>query len=79
MKSLRRALPATLSHVASVEMGRGLAKLRAALDAIGHEDMAGQVRDMGPRPVRESGLDEEDLIDHLDETEITGPRPFRFR
>ncbi|OUC94488.1 hypothetical protein CA984_22125 [Streptosporangium minutum] len=80
VKSLRRALPATLSHVASVEMGRGLAKLRAALDAIGHEDMADQVRDMGPRLVRESGLsEEEDLIDHLDETEITGPRSFRFR
>lgn len=79
VKSLRRALPATLSPVASVEMGRGLAKLRAALDAIGHEDMAGQVRDMGPRLVRESGLGEEDLIDHLDETEITGPRSFRFR
>ncbi|SFK86154.1 hypothetical protein SAMN05216275_13838 [Streptosporangium canum] len=35
---------------------------------------------MGPRLVRESGLgEEEDLIDHLDETEITGPRSFRFR
>ncbi|WP_433236478.1 DUF2254 family protein [Streptosporangium sp. CA-135522] len=80
VKSLRRALPATLSHVASVEMGRALAKLRAALDTIGKEDMADRVRDMGPRLVRESGLGEDDdLIDPLDDTEITGPRSFRFR
>ncbi|MDP9867880.1 MULTISPECIES: DUF2254 family protein [Streptosporangium] len=80
VRSLQRALPATLSHVASVEMGRGLAKLRAALDAIGMEDMADQVREMGPRLVRESGLsDKDDLIDHLDDTETTGPRSFRFR
>ncbi|GAT64472.1 membrane protein [Planomonospora sphaerica] len=78
VKSLQRALPATLSHVASVEMGRGLARLRAAFDTIGREDMADQVRDMGPRLVRESGL-EDDLIDHLDDNDITGPRPFRFR
>ncbi|GII03668.1 hypothetical protein Pta02_56760 [Planobispora takensis] len=77
--SLQRALPATLSHVASVEMGRGLAKLRAAFDAIGREEMADQVRDMGPRLVRENGLDEGDLIDHLDDLDITGPRPFRYR
>jgi uncharacterized membrane protein len=78
VKSLQRALPATLSHVASVEMGRGLARLRAAFDTIGREDMADQVRDMGPKLVRESGL-EDDLIDHLDDNDITGPRPFRFR
>ncbi|GIH73690.1 hypothetical protein Plo01_01190 [Planobispora longispora] len=77
--SLQRALPATLSHVASVEMGRGLAKLRAAFDAIGREDMADQVRDMGPRLVRENGLGDGDLIDHLDDHDITGPRPFRYR
>ncbi|MFB9884675.1 DUF2254 family protein [Planobispora siamensis] len=77
--SLQRALPATLSHVASVEMGRGLARLRAAFDAIGREDMADQVRDMGPRLVRENGLGDGDLIDHLDDLDITGPRPFRYR
>ncbi|MBG0817719.1 DUF2254 family protein [Planomonospora sp. ID82291] len=76
--SLQRALPAILSHVASVEMGRGLARLRAAFDTIGREDMADQVRDMGPRLVRENGL-EDDLIDHLDDNDLTGPRPFRFR
>ncbi|GAA3075637.1 DUF2254 family protein [Streptosporangium carneum] len=80
VRSLQRALPATLSHVASMELGRSLAKLRAALDAIGREEMADQVREMGPRLVRESGLNEEDdLIDHLDDHEITGPRSFRFR
>ncbi|GAA3446220.1 hypothetical protein GCM10018955_56580 [Planomonospora venezuelensis] len=79
VRSLQRALPATLSHVASVEMGRGLAKLRAAFDTIGREDMADQVRDMGPRLVRENGLDDGDLIDHLDDYDITGPRPFRYR
>ncbi|GAA3166147.1 hypothetical protein GCM10010466_66160 [Planomonospora alba] len=78
VKSLQRALPATLSHVASVEMGRGLARLRAAFDTIGREDMADQVRDMGPRLVRENGLDD-DLVDHIDDHDITGPRPFRFR
>ncbi len=79
VRSLQRALPATLSHVASVELGRGLAKLRAALDAIGREEMADQVREMGPKLVRESGLnDQDDLIDdyaRYDEPEFLGRWP----
>ncbi|MGW0065425.1 DUF2254 family protein [Streptosporangium sandarakinum] len=80
VRSLQRALPATLSHVASVEMGHGLAKLRATLDAIGREDLADEVREMGPRLARESGLGEEgDMLDSLDDSTPTGPLSFRFR
>ncbi|GAA4070563.1 DUF2254 family protein [Nonomuraea soli] len=80
VRSLVRALPAALAHVASVELSRALAKLRAALDAVGHEDLADQVRAMGPLLVDKGGLvDEQDLIDQFDDPDLTGPRPFRFR